>query len=227
MNRRRGCPRQQSDKGPVTRGPLPEHAQQKCRQQRSVNKSEDELQHVHDVIESGRHICGAHGNHDAEDRRHPAHPKVMLIAGAAPDVRLINIVGPDSVEGGDIAGHSRHEAGHQCGQAQAQHPGGKVMAQHERDRHVVLKSPVSLLWQHESTTTRLVGQRDRDHARQNYEEGKEHFWHGRDQGRAAGSRHRLCRHRALHHQKVRAPVAEREYESQTHRQPEPFDAHRI
>ena len=45
-------------------------------------------------------------------------------------------------------------------------------------------------------------------------------------GRAAGGGHGVGRHGALHHEKVGAPVAEGEHETQAHHHPEPADAHR-
>ena len=65
---------------------------------------------------------------------------------------------------------------------------------------------------------------ERDHARQDDEEGEEDLREGRDERRATRRRHRVGRHRPLYDEEVGAPVAERQHEAQAHRQTEPFDA---
>ena len=54
------------------------------------------------------------------------------------DVGLIDVVGPDGVEGSDVAGHAGHEAGEEGGQAQAEHAGREVVEQHDGDGQVVV-----------------------------------------------------------------------------------------
>ena len=68
---------------------------------------------------------------------------------------------------------------------------------------------------------------ERDHPRENHQEGKEHLGEGGDEGRASRGGHRLGRHRPLHDEKVRAPVAKRQHEAESHHEPEPLDANGI
>ena len=72
-----------------------------------------------------------------------------------------------------------------------------------------------------------AGEDERDHPRENDQEGKEHLGEGGDEGCASRGGHRLGRHRPLHDEKVRAPVAKRQHEAESHHEPEPLDANGI
>ena len=60
------------------------------------------------------------------------------------DVGLIDVVGPDGVEGGDVARHARHEAGQQGGQAEAKDAGWEIVQQHDGDGEVVVETGLPL-----------------------------------------------------------------------------------
>ncbi len=68
----------------------------------------------------------------------------MLVGAALVDVGLVDVVGPDGVEGGDVARHSGHEAGEQGGEAEAEDSGGKEVQEHDGDGEVVVVDGVAL-----------------------------------------------------------------------------------
>jgi hypothetical protein len=70
-------------------------------------------------------------------------------------------------------------------------------------------------------------QGDRQHPRQDDQEGEQHLGERRDDRRAARGAHALRRHRALDDEEVGAPVAERQHEAEPHHQAEPLDPHRV
>ena len=121
---------------PVVR--LPEHAEQEGGEERGVDEGEDELQRVHDVVEVGDEVGGTDGERDAADGGHAAHPEIVGVGGALVDVGLIDVVGPDGVEGGDVAGHAGHEAGEQRGEAEAEDSGWEEVEEHDGDGEVVV-----------------------------------------------------------------------------------------
>ena len=135
---------QQAEKRPVPRGPLPEHAQQERGEQRGVDEAEHQLDEIHDVVEPRGGVGGGDAHHDAEDRGHAAHPEIVPVAAVRSDVALIDVVGPDGVEGRDVARHARHERSHQRRQPQAQQAGGKILHEHHGDDQVVVQLDVSL-----------------------------------------------------------------------------------
>ena len=222
----RGRPRarQQAEKRAVAGRPPPEHAQQERSEQRRVDKPEHELQHIHDIVELARHVGTSDADQDADHRDDVAHPQVVPVGLAGADVALVQIVRPDGVERGDVAGHARHERGHQGGDADAQQARGAEPGEHHRHGHVEIGGAVLVLGQE---VTQFVVHGDGDHARQDHQGGKEHLGDGGNQRRPPGRRHRIRRHRPLDHQEVGAPVAEREHESQAHHHSEPLDAHRV
>ena len=67
---------------------------------------------------------------DASDGGPSADGHVVLVGSAGVNVGLVEVVGEDGVEGGDVAGHAAHEAGQQRGEAEAEDAGGKVVEQH-------------------------------------------------------------------------------------------------
>ena len=60
---------------------------------------------------------------DAENRAPAAYADVMRVAFVLADIGLVDVVGPHGGEGADVAGHARHEAGDQRGDAEAEQPG--------------------------------------------------------------------------------------------------------
>ena len=72
------------------------------------------------------------------DRGHAAHPEIVLVGALLVDVGLVDVVGPDGVEGGDVARHAGHEAGQQRGEAQAEHAGREVVQQQGGHGEVVV-----------------------------------------------------------------------------------------
>ena len=62
----------------------------------------------------------------------------MGVGASFVDVGLIDVVGPDGVEGGDVAGHSGHEAGQQGGEAEAEDSCRKEVEEHDGDGEVVV-----------------------------------------------------------------------------------------
>ena len=66
-----------------------------------------------------------------------------------------------------------------------------------------------------------------DHAGQDHQDGEDHLGHGGNERRAAGGAHVSGRHRALHDEEVRAPVAEGEHEPEPEHHRKPVHAHRV
>jgi len=60
------------------------------------------------------------------------------------DVGLVDVVGPNGVEGSDIAGHSGHEAGEESGEAEAEDSGWEEVEEHNRDGEVVVIDRVAV-----------------------------------------------------------------------------------
>ena len=139
MQCRRGGAGDETGERAVPGRALPEHPEQERREQRRVHEREDELQHVHDVVELRRDVRRQHRRRDAEDGRHAADPQVVRVARLRLQVRLIDVVRPHGVERRHVARHPRHEAGEQRGQAEAEHSGRKVTQQQRRDREVVIE----------------------------------------------------------------------------------------
>ena len=73
----------------------------------------------------------------------------------------------------------------------------------------------------------LLVQGDGDHAGEDNQGGEEHFGNGGDEGGATGGGHGVGSHGTLHHQKIGAPVTERENEAESHDHAEPADSHGI
>ena len=104
---------EQAVEGSMAGGPFPEHAEQEGCEDWGIHKTEDQLQEVHDVIHILRHIGEADRDDDTRDGGEFCHPHVVFIGFPRGDVGLVNIVGPNGIEGGDVASHARHERGHE------------------------------------------------------------------------------------------------------------------
>src|SRR5271168_1620612 len=115
MEERGGCAGDETGEGSVACGALPEHSQEEGGEEWGVDDGEDELERVHDVVEVGDGVGCPDGEKDAAYGGHSAHPEVVGVGAAFVDVGLIDVVGPDGVEGGDVACHSGHEAGEESG----------------------------------------------------------------------------------------------------------------
>ena len=139
----------QTDEGSVTGGALPEHAQQEGGKQRRVHDGKHQLQRIHDVVEAEHDVGRAHRNQDADDGGPSAHLQVVRVARALVDVGLVEVEGPDGIEGGDVAGHAGHEAGEQRGEAEAENAGGEVVEQHVGDGEVVVEDGLAVGVEHD------------------------------------------------------------------------------
>ena len=116
----------------------PEHAEQEGREQRRVDEGEHELQHVHDVVELPGGVGAGHADEQADHRGRAGPPQRWASVEFLVHVALVDVVGPDGVERGDVARHAGHERGHQRGQADAQHAVGEILREHGRHDHVVV-----------------------------------------------------------------------------------------
>ena len=144
----RGGAGDEAGKRPVPRRPLPEHAQQEGGEERGIDEGEDQLQRVHDVVEVAGRVGGGDRQQDAANGRPSAHRHAVAVAGALAKVGLVEVVGEDSVEGGDVARHAAHEAGQQRGQAEAEKTGGKDVEQQVGRGHVVVEQGLSAGGEH-------------------------------------------------------------------------------
>ena len=88
--------------------------------QRRVDEAKDQLDDVHGVVPVRRDVGGPDAQEDPDHRDHPAHPHIVGVAAVGRDVGLVEVVGPDRVEGRHVARHARHERGQQRRQRQAQ-----------------------------------------------------------------------------------------------------------
>ena len=149
----------------------------------------------------------------------------MVVGFVWGDVALVDIVGPDGVEGRHVAGHTRHEGGHQGRKSEAEQPGREVVRKHRGDHHVVVGR--SVVAHGKEGAAALVVHRDGDHSGKDHERREEHLREGRDQGCPPRGVHGLCGHRALNHEEVGTPVTEGEYKTETDHHAEPADTHGI
>src|SRR6185369_5038470 len=60
-------------------------------------------------------------------------------------------VGPDRIEGCDIAGHAGHEAGKKCGESEAEKAGWEIVEQHVGDGEIVVEDGLAILIEHRLT----------------------------------------------------------------------------
>ena len=139
----------------------------------------------------------------------------MLVRPARAEVALVDIVGPDGIKGGDVAGHAGHERCHQGREAQAEQPVGIVVRQQGRDGHVVVGRAVRRTGK-EFARWSACRDRWRSCPGTITSSGKQHLGNRGDQGSPAGRGHGVGRHRPLHHQEVGTPVAEGQHETQAH-----------
>ncbi|SPF39816.1 hypothetical protein SBA4_2420012 [Candidatus Sulfopaludibacter sp. SbA4] len=203
---------------------LPEHAQHEGGEQRRVHHAEHELQQVHDVAVSARVIGGADREHHAHDRGEPPDLQVVCVRRAAPDMGLVDVVRPHGVERRHVSRHARHERRHQPGEPHSQHS-RRVKLRHQGGQHLVVIVPAVL---HRKVVAQAhFGKRQGRDAGKNHHERQEHFRQRSDQRSAPRRRHRFGRHGALHHQEIRAPVAERQDEAQARHHGEESRPHGI
>ena len=130
---------EQADERAMSHRAPPEHAEKKRGEKRSVDESEHQLKQIHDVVEVRGEISRAHTNDDAYHGGRASHPQQRGIMRLWPQIRLINVVGPDSVERSHVASHPGHERRHQGGQTQAKNSRRKIMPQHERNDEIVVE----------------------------------------------------------------------------------------
>src|SRR3989339_176293 len=97
------CTGKQSKERTMSGSALPEHPQQECCKKRSIDKSEDQLQKIHEIIEKPGHIGCPNTYQNTKDRSHLTHPQVVLIRFLWVDITLVYIVGPHRVKGSHIA----------------------------------------------------------------------------------------------------------------------------
>ena len=61
----------------------------------------------------------------------------MAVALAGREIGLVEVIGPDRVEGGDVARHAGHEGSQQRGERQTKQARGAILF-HEREDHAVV-----------------------------------------------------------------------------------------
>ena len=73
----------------------------------------------------------------SEDGRRFAHGEIVRVRAAGTKIRLIDVVGPDGVEGGDVSRHPAHEAREERREARAGGgPAAGSAREHEGEAHV-------------------------------------------------------------------------------------------
>lgn len=103
------CADEQSPKAAPGRGTPPEHAEQEGCQQWRIENGEQRLYIVHNTVEVRGDVGRTDAEDDADDGDDSPHPEIVTIWCVAFDVRAVDVVGPDCVEGGHIACHTAHE----------------------------------------------------------------------------------------------------------------------
>ena len=91
---RRKRAEQQTEEGAVPGGPPPEHAEQEDGEERCVDETEHQLEHVHDVVEFSRRIGADCADEQADDGGETADLEEMRVSGIGLEPALIEVVGP-------------------------------------------------------------------------------------------------------------------------------------
>jgi hypothetical protein len=131
-------PRDEPEEAAPARRAAPEHAQKESPEQRRQEDAVQELDVVDDAREAEHQVRREHAQGDARHGGYAAHVEVVAVGGVPVDVRLVDVVGPDGVEGRNVAGHPAHERGEQRRQADAEHPCREVVGHRVGDGHVVV-----------------------------------------------------------------------------------------
>src|ERR1051325_5969257 len=121
---------EKANEGGMSGGSPPEHAEQKSGEQGRVHKCEYQLQQVHDVVEVSGEVSGSHTDCDSAYGCGTSHPQKSGVTRLWTEIGLVDIVGPNGVKGGDVAGRSGHERSNQRGKTESQNTGRKIVPEH-------------------------------------------------------------------------------------------------
>src|SRR5438445_1795054 len=94
---------EQPDEATPRRRASPEHAKQEGRQQWGIDHGEQDLDIVHNTVETSCQISGTDAKDNPNDGYDTSHPQVVTIGRIALDVGAVDVVGPDRIEGGDVS----------------------------------------------------------------------------------------------------------------------------
>ena len=161
----------------------------------------------------------------ADDRTPAPHAEALLIGRGSVEHGAVNVVGPHSRERADIPRHAGHEAGDQCGDADAQEAGAEISGHHQRHHFV------------EAVTAggerfRLAGQCHREHgqpqqAGQNDDGRQQHLECRADRCSHLRGPQIARGHHSLDNQEIRGPIAEGADKAQAEDDSGPVHAHRV
>src|SRR6185437_367082 len=180
---------------------------------------------VHDAVEVHDQVRGCDADQHARERAPAPHGDVMAIAGVRLDQGAIDVIRPDGGERAHIAGHARHEAGDQGGDAEAQESGAAVAGEHQGENLVVVVAAgrgghvggLEMKGQH----------RQGEQAGQDDDKRDQHLEAGADDGRELGRAQVAGGEQALDDQEVGGPVTERNHEAEAEDDAGPVDAHGV
>src|SRR6476469_3998897 len=88
---------QQSAKSTMTCRSLPEHAQQKCSEERPVYKTENKLKKIVDIIKTSGNVCSSDGKKYSCYSDHFSNKQVVTVGLVFYKIRLIDIIGKNRI----------------------------------------------------------------------------------------------------------------------------------
>ena len=148
----------------------------------------------------------------------------MRVGRVLAQERTVDVISPHGGERTDVAGHAGHEAGDECGNAQAQKSGAAISRQHERKNLII----TMLARLHAARRHQMKRQRcETQQSRQDDDERHGHLKERANHRGQFGGANILGRDHALHHQKVRRPVTHRENGAESEDDCDPLNTHGI
>src|SRR5918993_3930789 len=114
----RNRPRHEPREPAPRRRPPPEHPEEERREERRQEYPMQELEVVEYALERQHGVRGPYAENHPHDGGDAPHGHVVPVRCVGPDVGLVDIVGPDRVEGGHVPRHPAHKGRQQGGQCQ-------------------------------------------------------------------------------------------------------------
>ena len=190
---------------------LHEHAEEEHGEDRRPDVGRHALQVLVEAARALDHRDPGEADQHHHDGRDAADPHQLRLRRAGPELR-VEVDREERRAGVEHAGERAHEGGEQPGDDDAAHAGRQDVAHHQRERRLRRR-------RHHLAGRRIdehrqaralagLGQRQRDHARDDEDEDRQQLEEGREDGAATGLRLVGRAERALHDVLVGAPVPE-------------------
>ena len=155
---RRGNAAQKTEEGSRAGRSLPKHRQHERGKHRRVHETEHQLNHIHGIVIPFGEVSAGDAQQHSDHGNPLPHSEIMLVAFVRRQVGLVKIVGPNCVEGRDIAGHSGHERREQRRQRQPQQARRAILFDQRQNHAIVIVFDNGVL---QSVLDGLVIQRSR------------------------------------------------------------------